>query len=182
MVQARKEWKNNKQYTSARLHTHTKFRHGVFEMRAKLPWARGTWPAFWLLKYPRDWPNGGEIDIMEHTGNQLGKISSAVHCEAYNGRNGNTPTWHKWVSGVEHSFHVYQLEWTPTSIKTYVDGEIIFERYKNGNDRYREWPFNDANFEIVLNLAVGGSMGGNVDSSWTHQNFVIDYVRVYNLA
>ena len=70
VIEAKKEDFGGKKYTSARLITNQKFKYGVFEMRAKLPQGRGTWPAFWLLaaKRPLDWPRDGEIDVMEHVG------------------------------------------------------------------------------------------------------------------
>jgi beta-glucanase (GH16 family) len=61
---------SNDEYYSSRLVSKKSFRYGTFEMRAQLPRGRGTWPAFWLLsaKKPLNWPNDGEIDIMEHVG------------------------------------------------------------------------------------------------------------------
>lgn len=74
-------------YTSARLVSKQKFRYGVFEMRARLPGGRGTWPAFWLLSVRKpgwSWPKDGEIDIMEHVGYDMNVIHATIHCAAYN--------------------------------------------------------------------------------------------------
>lgn len=152
-------------------------------MRARLPWGRGTRPAFWLLNADRIWPSGGEIDIMEHFGNEMGKIHASIHCQANNEHLGNTPTRNLWVRGVETDYHIYQLEWSPTSINSYVDGKLFFRYNKPKMAGVREWPF-DRQFELVLNLAVGGTWGGqhDVNAGIWPQNYFIDYVRVYQLA
>ena len=83
----RKENFAGQPYTSARLSSKQTFRYGVFEMRARLPRGKGTWPAFWLLAGPKNnwkWPDDGEIDIMEHVGYDMNNIVSTIHCAAYN--------------------------------------------------------------------------------------------------
>ena len=66
----REEWSSNEKerraYTSARIVSKRSFVYGIFEMRARLPEGRGSWPAFWLLsaKKPNNWPKDGEIDIL----------------------------------------------------------------------------------------------------------------------
>jgi len=62
-IQARKQAWGGQQYTSGKLTSNVHFNYGVFEMRAKIPQGRGTWPAFWLLN-PNNWPLYGEIDIL----------------------------------------------------------------------------------------------------------------------
>jgi beta-glucanase (GH16 family) len=61
-------------FTSARIHTRIsaqaahKWTYGRVEIRAKLPYGNGTWPAFWMLPTPETyggWPRSGEIDILE---------------------------------------------------------------------------------------------------------------------
>ena len=83
----RKENYGGKSYTSARLSSKRTFKYGVFEMRARLPQGKGTWPAFWLLAGPKNnwkWPDDGEIDIMEHVGYDMNNIIATIHCGAYN--------------------------------------------------------------------------------------------------
>lgn len=169
-------------FTSARLQTNQAFKYGVFEMRAKLPYLKGTWPTFWLrcadsfCKSSRD----GEIDIMEMVAWNLNTIHSAVHFT--NGSKSNKTKIKDTVS----EFHVYATEWTPTSITTFVDGRAYFRYDKPLNATYAQWPFNSNNntFNIILNLAIGGKWGAfkGVDETTKSypQNFTIDYVRVYN--
>ena len=51
-------------------------RAGRFEIRAKVPYGRGLWPAFWTLGSnigTAGWPLCGEIDIFEIFGTKNGK-------------------------------------------------------------------------------------------------------------
>ncbi len=65
IVLRKQNWGGNS-YTSSRLNSNKEFKYGIFEMRAKIPAGRGSWPAFWLLasKRPLNWPTDGEIDIL----------------------------------------------------------------------------------------------------------------------
>ena len=69
-IEARKESYENNNYTSARIHSKGKkeFTYGKVEARIKFPGGQGTWPAFWMLGSKGNWPNCGEIDIIEHVG------------------------------------------------------------------------------------------------------------------
>lgn len=163
-------------YTSARLITKNKvkFKYGKVEFRAKLPEGGGTWPALWMLGNNIDtvpWPGCGEIDVMEHVGNNPGKIIHALHAPAHYGGNGwvrNTT-----VSGVSSEFHTYTVEWTPSLIKFYVDNLPAHE-YANTAAS----PFN-SDFFLLMNIAVGGTLGGNIDPALQQAVMEVDYVRVY---
>jgi beta-glucanase (GH16 family) len=81
---------------------------------------------------------------------------------------------------VSNEFNRYQLEWTPTSIKGFLNDVYYFRYDRPQIPTYSNWPF-DNNFNIILNFAVGGDWGGaqGIDESVYPQDFVIDYVRVY---
>ena len=74
------DW-GGQRYTSARLITRglAAWTYGFFEVRAKLPCGRGTWPAIWMLGTAGPWPVAGEIDIMEHVGSNPGRVFGTVH-------------------------------------------------------------------------------------------------------
>lgn len=180
------ETPSRKEYRSARLVTRGKqaWKYGRIEMRAKLPGGTGTWPAFWML--PEEWnygngswPANGEIDIMEYVGYNPGEVHASVHTEARNHMRGNNATATIMVDDAETGFHTYAIEWTADKISAYVDGNKYFE-YVNNGEGYEYWPF-DKEFHIILNTAVGGFWGGaqGVDDSIFPQEFIIDYVRVY---
>ena len=58
--------------------------YGFYEVRAKLPCARGTWPAIWLLPTGGNWPDEGEIDLMEMVGWQPEVVHATLHTGAFN--------------------------------------------------------------------------------------------------
>lgn len=177
-ITAKKETYMGASYTSARVKTQNlfDFKYGRVEVRAKLPQGGGTWPAIWMLGSNIEtvgWPACGEIDIMEHTGNNPGVVSSAIHTSAASG--GNAVTGNTTVSSPQ-DWHVYSAEWTSTEIKFFVD-DILFFTY-NPAQNSSNWPFNEK-FFIILNVAMGGNMGGNIDSNFTQSSMEVDYVRVY---
>ena len=172
----KKESYQGSEYTSARLLTKGKFsfKYGKIEVRAKLPAGGGTWPAIWLLGDNLSsvgWPACGEIDIMEHVGNQLNRIFTTLHHPGHSGGNGDGSSLV--IANATTEFHVYSLEWSPTTIKSFVDNVPIFTFTNSGN-----LPFNQ-NFFIILNVAMGGNFGGAIDPVFTNAQMEIDYVRVY---
>lgn len=172
----KKETFSGSPYTSARLLSKDKysFKYGKIEARAKLPAGGGTWPAIWMLGNnigSVSWPACGEIDIMEHVGNSLNKIYGTVHYPGASGGSAIGGTVN--ISNVSTEFHLYAVEWTPSSIKFQVDG-VTFFTFTNAP----ALPFNQ-NFFIILNIAMGGNFGGAIDPAFTESQMEIDYVRVY---
>jgi hypothetical protein len=164
-------------YTSARIKSENlyEFTYGRVEVRAKLPSGGGTWPALWALGANFDtvgWPDCGEIDIMEHVGNSPNIVSSALH---YPGNFGGTAvTGSIPIPTATSEFHNYTVEWTPDSIKFVVDDEFIHTSFVNSS----ETPFN-ADFFFIMNIAMGGTLGGAIDSAFTQDTMEVDYIRVY---
>ena len=193
IIEARKEpyrWYGDgqtKEYTSARLRTLGKgdWLYGKVEVRALLPKGRGMWPAIWMLaseeKYG-GWPKSGELDIMENVGFDPTKIHCNIHTEAYNhgiGTNkGNTVS----TSNPNENWHIYSMEWDAEKVIFFLDGNQVF-RFDNEHKSYREWPY-DQKFHLLLNIAVGGSWGGEqgIDNSVFPQRMLVDYVRVYQMG
>ena len=176
--------KDGNRVYSARVNTRKNWTYGYFEARLKLPKGKGTWPAFWMMPSVwSGWPEGGEIDIMEHVGCVPTEVSSSIHCKSYYHAIGTQKTAARKVAGVMDEFHTYALEWTPEYIKTYVDGKQLFyynpDDYSQGRNA-NTWPFNKP-FELKLNLAWGGDWGGmmGVDESCLPATYEIDYVRVF---
>jgi len=184
IITAIKEDFGGNKYTSARLVTKYKgdLLYGRVEVKARVPKGRGTWPAIWML--PTDWeyggwPKSGEIDIMEHVGYNQDHIHMSTHCEAYYWILGNQKTAVKKVPGVSNEFHVYRIDWTPKSIKGYINDELIFINLNEGTG-YKAWPF-DKRFHLIANIAIGGDWGGKegVDESVFPATLEVDYVRMY---
>jgi len=178
------DW-GKQQYSSARLITKGlgDWTYGFFEIRAKLPCGRGTWPAIWML--PSDdsviWPEGGEIDIMEHVGFDPGVIHHSIHTSAFNFSRGTQKTSSHQVPDACDAMHKYQLLWTADFMLFGVDDrpKLLF---KKESDKRARWPF-DQPQHLLLNIAVGGSWGGQkgVDPAAFPAKMEVDYVRVYQL-
>ncbi len=179
----RENYKGSK-FTSARLVTKNKgdWKYGRLEIRAKLPKGLGLWPAIWMLPTDweyGDWPQSGEIDIMEHVGYLPDSVFGTVHTGAYNHTIGTQKTKRTFREDLASVFHVYTLEWDEDGIRIFIDKEQYFE-FTNEKRSSREWPF-DKRFHLLLNVAVGGNWGGKmgVDESVFPQSMEVDYVRVY---
>lgn len=186
-------------YTSTKLWTvnTASWKYGKFEMRAKLPYGRGTWPAFWMMpltsKYG-GWPDSGEIDIMEHVGYDMNVVHGTIHTDRFYGSNGRGSSTTSLLTSeqltyidVANEFHTYSIIWDETSITWYFDGlefaNVHYDPYYQMSSLYDvsvDWPF-DQRFYLILNLAIGGNWGGarGIDNTIFPATFEIDYVRVY---
>lgn len=179
-ITAKREDYNGSEFTSARLLTQDKyeFTYGKMEIRAKLPTGGGTWPALWLLGANIDqvsWPACGEIDVMEHVGNNQDHVQSAIHTPSSYGNTQNVGS--QTVTGVSTQFHVYELEWTPEKLVFSVDGNVHYT-YQPANKNANTWPFDLDQF-IIMNVAMGGGLGGTIDPNFMESTMEVDYVRVY---
>ena len=160
---AKKESYQGSNYTSARLLSKGKFsvKYGKIEFRAKLPVGGGTWPALWMLGdniSTVSWPACGEIDIMEHIGNDLNKIHGTLH---YTGRSGgNADSTSKVISNATTEFHIYSIDWRADYIKFYIDN-VLFKTFTNTSNL----PFNQK-FFLIMNCAMGGNFGGTIDPNF----------------
>jgi beta-glucanase (GH16 family) len=182
VIKAIKENYNGNEYTSARLNTKASWKYGRFEIKARLPEGKGTWPAIWMMPTTSTyggWPSSGEIDIMEHVGYDPNVIHASIHCDAYNHIKGTQKTSTVKMPDVLNTYHVYALEWNADSMFASIDGARYFT-FKNEKAGWQKWPF-DQEFYIILNIAVGGNWGGaqGVDPNIWPQQMEIDYVKVY---
>jgi len=179
-ITAKKESYEGADYTSARLLTQDKFEftYGRVDVRAKLPGGGGTWPAIWMLgaNFPEvGWPRCGEIDIMEYVGNNPGKVQSAIHTPSSSGATVNVKQTE--IQNETTEFHVYSVIWSENKISFLVDNEKFYT-YEPEIKNDQTWPFDLDQF-LILNVALGGTLGGNIDPNFTESTMEIDYVRVY---
>jgi len=175
-----------KDYTSARLRTLNKgdWKYGRFEIKAKLPYGQGLWPAIWML--PTDWVYGGwaasgEIDIMEMIGQDTKRVYGTLHYGDKSPGNVQSGSSYSLSSGTfSGDFHIFALEWEENEMRWYVDGIHYATQnqwYSAGNPYPA--PFNQR-FHLLLNVAVGGNWPGAPDATTTFpQIMVVDYVRVF---
>lgn len=182
-----------KSYTSARLNSKYQIEYGRIDVRAKLPSKGGTWPAIWTLgtnvnelgNYHGNsdgdvgWPRCGEIDILEQRGSEKDILLGTFHW-------GDTQPPHNYashgdsksasdlnISDVTTDFHLYSLVWTRTSLKIMVDNKFIVALTNSASV-----PFDNPHY-LILNLAMGGDLGGTIPSSFDEDVMEIDYVRFY---
>jgi len=172
-------------YTSARLNSKFAFTYGRVEVRARLPFGLGTWPAIWTLGkniiepgsfYTEEfgevyWPACGEIDIMEHWGFNQNYVSAALHTPSSFGATENTEGLV--LPDVSNTFHVYSMEWSPEEIRFFIDG-VNFFTYAPVVQNPETWPFNEDQY-LLLNVAMINPVAQN----FTRSEMIIDYVRVY---
>ena len=188
-IEARKEQYENNEYTSARIMSKNKktFTYGKMAARIKFPGGKGTWPAFWMMGNTGNWPNCGEIDIIEHVGNLDTRASFALHTVMKNGTKGNN--WaktHFFDYPLSADFHTYGIEWAQEEkegkdvIRFFVDDVQYAEVWEEQIDNNDYWPFNKP-FFFIINLAIGGNMGGTVDDAIFNQQRImyVDWVRVW---
>ena len=186
VIEARKEHFKYGKYTSASIETIGKrqFLYGRIEMRAKLPLGRGTWPAMWLLGTDIadvGWPACGEIDIMEYVGFDSLQIHGNINTTSYNHSINTYKGKGLIVDKPWETFHIYAIEWSHEKIDFYCDSTKYFtfeNDFKGNNDT---WPYDKPHY-LILNLAIGGSWGGQkgIDNSKFSQKYYIDYVRYYS--
>ena len=171
-------------YTSARLLSRGGgWTYGFYEIRAKLPCARGTWPAIWMLPVDmKAWPDDGEIDIMEQVGAEPNLIYASLHTALFNHVKKTQRSAQKLVPTSCETFHVYQLDWRPDSIMIGVDGQGILRVLNDQPGGKGAWPF-DVPFQMILNLAMGGDWAAakGMDDAALPQRMEVDYVRVWQV-
>ncbi|MDO8343262.1 MAG: family 16 glycosylhydrolase [Cellvibrio sp.] len=187
-ITAKKQRVGSKAYTSSRIRTLNmpnggQWKNGRFEARVKVPRGAGMWPAFWMLPANTNvgWPMSGEIDILEATGQANMIAFGTLHY-------GQAWPNNQWTSGRilkqpdtwSDNFHTYAVEWEPNVIRWYIDDLLYSTKTPAdlGNPAY--WTFEDFQYYMILNLAIGGNLGGPVDESMLPQTMQVDYVRVYN--
>jgi beta-glucanase (GH16 family) len=175
------DW-GGQQYTSAKIYSKgAGWTYGFYEIRAKLPCARGTWPAIWMLPPDmKQWPEDGEIDIMEHVGSNPNEIVASLHTGLFNHAIKTQRSAQKRLATSCSAFHRYQLDWRPDMITIGFD-DRAYMRVKNDQPGGKgAWPFN-VPFRMILNLAIGGDWAGakGIDDAAMPQRMEVDYVRVW---
>jgi beta-glucanase (GH16 family) len=182
---------SNRTWTSGKFTSFGKkhFGYGYFEARLKMPAGGGTWPAFWTLGTNINtvpWPRSGELDIMEYAGNTPNQSTSAAHYA-------NSSGSHEYKSGAKSlavelsdDYHTYAMLWLPTEITFLVDDKPSFV-LKKSDTGLSYWPFGpnstgvNPKMYLILNLAMGGNYGGQIDTGYSKATFDIDYVRYYSV-
>ena len=181
-IKAIKEEINGYQYSSGRLRSLNKgdFKYGRFEASVKMDNTNGLWHAFWMLPSNpvNEWPISGEIDIMEYVGNSDNQILNFIHMADFGDAQLSKGT--ATLIEIDDKFHQYAVEWNENQITWFKDSTETFSVQRTEDGLNATWPF-DAKFHMILNVAVGGNLGGIIDeqSLETPRYMEVDYIRVY---
>lgn len=128
------------------------------------------------------WPYCGEIDVLECVGSEIDDVTGngmnhgSCHTRKYYFKEGTHITAVTDVEDMVDTFHTYSIEWTPEGVFAAVDGEHYYTYDKTGDEL--EWPF-DKPQNLIVNLAMGGGMGGEISPNANREQFILDYIRVY---
>ena len=183
-ITAQKERIRGAQYTSGRINSKGKgdFTYGRLEASIKLPAGDGLWPAFWMLSTNEPyggWPQSGEIDIMEFVASDTDNILGYMHYGDLYPNNQSQGNNYTLASGTfPEAFHEFAIKWEPGEIRWFMDG-ILYSVKRTEDVSPFNWPF-DNDFHFLLNVAVGGNLGGAVNDSMLPATMEVDYVRVYD--
>lgn len=183
-ITAKRERVQSKSYTSGRIRTLNKgdWTYGRFESRIKVPAGKGLWPAFWML--PTDevygvWPKSGEIDIMEYVSAQSDHILGTIHYgDPYPNNRNQGGNFYLNSGAFSDDWHDFAVEWEADTIRWFVDGILFLTKTTQDISPY-QWPF-DQRFHFLLNVAVGGNLGGTVDNTIFPATMDVEFVKVYD--
>ena len=186
-------WRTNREYaeyTSASLTTKglLSWLYGRFEMRAKIETKEGLWPAFWTLGVKGKWPHNGEIDIMEFYNNTI------LANIAWGGENKWQPVWDDYKFPLDSltandpnwsdKFHIWRMDWNKESIELYLDDRLMNSVNLSetvNKDSAKVNPFLQPHY-IIINLAIGGTQGGDPSKTKFPSYYKIDYIRIYQVS
>lgn len=186
------DWRKERdsiQYTSSSINTaglHS-WLYGRFEIRAKIPAVKGSWPAIWILGIDKEWPSNGEVDLMEYYPvNNIPSILANVACgtetrSKAKWKSTSTPLTHFTQKDPDwaNKFHIWRMDWDTDFIRLYLDNELLNEVNLSQTinpDGFN--PFHQPQY-LLLNLAIGGDHGGDPSQTVFPIAYEVDYVRIY---
>ena len=166
-------------------------RYGYFESRMKLPKAPGLWPAFWMmpdrgktsykgryrpgtaLQPGVDVGNGGmEFDIMEFlSGWGPSRYNIAMHWDGYGKLHKSNGSQNTYVCPDKDGYITSGLLWTPGSAIYYCNGKEVL--------RWENERVSDLQEYIMYDMVSGGWDNLPLDDAKLPDDFIIDYVRVW---
>ncbi len=187
---ASQSWRKSRKhiaYTSSCLITKDlhSWTYGRFIIKARIKTRAGLWPAIWFLGTEGHWPHGGEIDLMEYYG---GDILANACWGRHDPRGGavwddsKTPVKSFRDPDWDEKFHTWRMDWDRDSIKLYLDDQLLntidLAKTTHATAQGPETPFHKPHY-LLLNLAIGGTVGGDPSSTAFPTRYEIEHVRVY---
>lgn len=171
-------------YITGGLYTKGKVSFGLgrLEIHAKLNGARGAWPAFWMLAENAQWPNGGEIDIMERLNyDSIAYQTAHSYYTVTLNIKDNPP--HGSTGPIDpNGFNTYAVEKYPDSLVFYINDRKTFTYPRIQTDKQGQFPFSEGKHYLLLDMQLGGSWVGKVDVADLPVEMEIDWVRFYEFT
>lgn len=199
------DWQKSREFaefTSASIKTRGthEWTFGRWEMRGRIDIRPGLWPAWWTVGIAREWPGCGEIDMMEYFRGVLlanaawgsakrwsaawDDVKVPIDQVARDAGYASADAWAK-------DFHVWRMDWDKDWIRHYVDGRLMNEiDLSKTINAAPSWaggqgggvnPFHEPH-HMILNLAIGGTSGGDPSATVFPAKIEIDWVRVYQAS
>lgn len=174
-------YKDSLQFLTGGLESRHKrdIRNGRIDVRARFDFAQGFWPAIWMMPESEiQWPDAGEIDIMEHL-NFDDYIYQTVH--SYHIEGGHLPkTQHDHKEKVDMSdFNVYSVEIGTSQITYYINGRKTFTYKRLEPEPKGQYPYDDFDYYMILSAQLGGHWIGPIEAEQLPVKMEVDYVRFY---
>lgn len=170
--------KDGDRFTCGAINTDDRFGHafGYYVARCQMPREPGHWPAFWMMsggvgKVGDDGRDGTEIDIMELPWRD-GKVTMNLHWDGY-GEHHKSAGHRLTIPELTEGFHDYSLWWSPTEYVFYVDGQEVWRSEAGGVSQVKEY--------LKLTEEIG-TWGGDITQAKLPDEFLVEYVRVYDLV
>ena len=174
------------EYLTGAIETRGKFEFQFGKVECKAKFMRqpaGNHTGIWMMPAPpaEQWPKSGEIDIMEHLGNDK-IIYETVHSWYIDDLNHNSPKAQQEVNVDNDEWNVYGVEWNEKQLIYYVNDEpyLIYDNQNLENETtVLQWPFNHP-FYIILSQSLGGkgTWAGEIDNDALPAIFLIDWIKV----
>ena len=182
------------EYKAGGIETNGKFdfTFGKVEVRARIKsHPDGAFPAIWMMPKKfiyNNWPNCGEIDIMEHI-KQDPFIYQTLHTHYTYTLGIKNPPTSTTVTIDYADWNTYGIEWTEDKITFFVNDVATFSYpnlYLENEAEMQQWPFTkDSSFYIILNMGLGGdrsdSWAGKIDDENLPAVMEVDWVKVTDL-
>lgn len=155
------------------------FGFGRLEIRAKLNNAKGAWPAFWMLGQGRKYPQGGEIDIMEHL-NHDDIVYQTVHSSYTIDLKIKDNPKHSATAKINpNDFNTYAVEKHKDSLVFFVNNKRTFAYPRIQTDKPNQFPFSEGDHYLLLDMQLGGNWVGAIDPLQLPVEMEIDWVKFY---
>jgi beta-glucanase (GH16 family) len=152
------------------------FINGRMEFRAKFGEAQGAWPAIWMMPEGLPWPQGGEIDVVEHL--NFDSIAYQTIHTPFTLAGNEGPKQSVTHPIKRNDYNVYAVELYPDSLRFFINDELTLCYPKVEELGPDQFPFTNE-FYILISNQVGGNWVGAYDTEQLPVEIYVDWIRFY---